>query len=486
MSKHIEAICRVDEGMKSKGAGAVYHAVASTIAMDRDKEVLIPKGVLIDFFMKNPVMLNIHQLRQVPVGKVINVDVRDEEVVFDFIFAETDAGKELKSLYDSGYMNAFSVGFIPKDYIWVDNDTPNVVEFTLPSGEKDSLDLTKYSSRPNLIITKWELLEISPVPVPSNPEALLVRGIEVISRKFSGDKNSAAAAILSKTLEGKVHSLEELMDEFLSSAIKMSENPSNVMEFEPGTIDPEITEKNVNQDDLLVDILKECSEDSSGEKEKLDWGKMSRCFAYIDLSLAQNLSSYHYLHHTYSGDNCILVRSALYASMADLMKKCNESNSDAEVEELGKIKAHLDGHFVELAVEVLQLDFKKNYNDEEIKSVFETGTHLKVSVEEEQKTNTEDKLDESSVLVALKTYFKQNEEAREEMEKVLGVKISILRQLVTEQRSLLLEIRDLVNKESHQEDKIAGQSSDDSSIADTVEALKNLLIATPVSIGDEK
>jgi len=38
----------------------VYTAVASSDALDRDKEVLIPLGAVLDNFMKNPVMLYIH------------------------------------------------------------------------------------------------------------------------------------------------------------------------------------------------------------------------------------------------------------------------------------------------------------------------------------------------------------------------------------------------------------------------------------------
>jgi len=67
-------------------------------------------------------------------------------------FANTEFANEIFELYKDGFMNAFSVGFIPVDSEPMEKDSDSVW------GAKRFL--------------KWELLEYSAVPVPANPEAL--------------------------------------------------------------------------------------------------------------------------------------------------------------------------------------------------------------------------------------------------------------------------------------------------------------------------
>jgi hypothetical protein len=55
----------------------------------------------------------------------------------------------VKGLYDTGFMNAFSVGFIPKDYT--------------------------HDSEGNLVFTEADLMEVSAVPVPANAFATMRR-----------------------------------------------------------------------------------------------------------------------------------------------------------------------------------------------------------------------------------------------------------------------------------------------------------------------
>jgi hypothetical protein len=72
-----------------------------------------------------------------------------EGILSKMQFAKTQMAEEIFQLYKEGFMRAFSVGFIPKE--WTDGD-----------GEKV----------PRRTYTKWELLEYSAVPVPANPDAL--------------------------------------------------------------------------------------------------------------------------------------------------------------------------------------------------------------------------------------------------------------------------------------------------------------------------
>jgi len=120
----------------------------STADRDRHGDVLEPAGAELDNYRRNPVVLFGHRHDLPAVGKVLWVRALPGRLVAKLAFARTRLGEELYSLYSRGYMKAWSVGFIPHEWE------------RLPG--KDS----------GVRVSKWELLEVSAVPVPANPEAL--------------------------------------------------------------------------------------------------------------------------------------------------------------------------------------------------------------------------------------------------------------------------------------------------------------------------
>ena len=133
-----------------KGNDDTYRILATTSDEDRDGEIVEPRGItnLNEYLNKNPVVLFGHNYNQPPVGKATGGRVTDNAVELDIQFAETELGREIKYLYDEGYMNSFSIGFIPQE--------------TEPGGR----------------FTKWELLEVSAVPVPANSAANMLRTVK--------------------------------------------------------------------------------------------------------------------------------------------------------------------------------------------------------------------------------------------------------------------------------------------------------------------
>jgi len=129
-----------------KENGTITGAVASTGSLDRDEEILDPNGWELDNFLKAPRLLWSHKAFDLPIGRVdrIWIDKSTGELKFDATFAEkeNDFAKKVADLMRGGFLNTFSVGFIPKE-------------------------------REGNRITKQELLEISVVNVPANPEARL-------------------------------------------------------------------------------------------------------------------------------------------------------------------------------------------------------------------------------------------------------------------------------------------------------------------------
>jgi HK97 family phage prohead protease len=132
---------------------ATMEAVFSTADQDRHGDIVQQNWDLKNF-KKNPVILNSHTYFDATevVGKAEKIKVIDGALQgkIKFAVAENPKAKIIFDLYAGGFLNAFSVGFIPKE--WSDK------------GE----------------ILKSELLEISTVSVPANAYALAkAKGIDV-------------------------------------------------------------------------------------------------------------------------------------------------------------------------------------------------------------------------------------------------------------------------------------------------------------------
>ena len=138
--------------------------IGSTGDMDRDEEVIDAKGWDLKNFKKNPVVLPSHDYRQPAIGRATNVKLTDGKLMFKIEFppeGDYPLADVFRKLYKGGFMKASSVGFIPTE--WIDGD-----------GKKN----------PYRTYTKQELLEISLVTVPSNPNALVTsRGVEKAVQK---------------------------------------------------------------------------------------------------------------------------------------------------------------------------------------------------------------------------------------------------------------------------------------------------------------
>ena len=359
----------------------VYSAIASTDALDRDKEVLLPKGALVENFMENPVMLSIHNYGKLTVGKVLSLEISNKDITFDFVFAPTQEGKDFESMYKTGFMNAFSVGLYPQKSLWIDDETPKKFEVEIADGKKQQIDLNDWKETPRRIVNQWELLEISPVPVPANPEALLQRAADQIVRKFVDTKTMSKAAqqLLEHQLDAKMAPIAASIETFLKGLDT---------ETLKDTIAPETTpvqEVAWDASDAQARLASWASEDNSGDKDSIDWGKFAEGHASVDLESADKFSSYSYLHHTVRDGELIAVWKGITTAMSNLLK----SKSDMDEEHVKAIYDHLAQHYKDFNKEAPELD--KDYTAEELELVSE-GKELIVEADEsEGNESTDDK-----------------------------------------------------------------------------------------------
>ena len=130
----------------------LYQGVATTENMDRLGERVDFNGLELDGYMRNPILLFNHD-KDTPIGAVKEVRREGDKLIVVFKFASTPKAQEVKTLVDEGVLRALSIGFISKQQ----RREGNI-----------------------LVHSKWELLEVSIVTIPANPEALIVTEFPIV------------------------------------------------------------------------------------------------------------------------------------------------------------------------------------------------------------------------------------------------------------------------------------------------------------------
>jgi HK97 family phage prohead protease len=137
----------------------------STGVVDREMDAISVTGWDLANYRKNPVVLWAHDSSRLPIGRAIDVGVTDGalKATVEFIPPETpEGGQFAESVYRlarSGFLAATSVGFRPLE--WTFTRDPE-------RGGDDWF--------PGIDFERQELVELSIVTVPANPEALLEPG----------------------------------------------------------------------------------------------------------------------------------------------------------------------------------------------------------------------------------------------------------------------------------------------------------------------
>ena len=123
-------------------------------SVDRMGDTIDPKGWDLADFTRNPVALWAHDSSAPPIGRARNVTVEGKRLMGDieFVPPETYAFADtIFRLVDGKFINAVSVGFLPLEYSFVENDPDRGW----------GIDFKRQT-----------LLEISLCPIPANPNAL--------------------------------------------------------------------------------------------------------------------------------------------------------------------------------------------------------------------------------------------------------------------------------------------------------------------------
>jgi HK97 family phage prohead protease len=281
-----------------------FVAWASKPVQDRDGEIIAHNAWDLKNYEKNKVLLWAHNYNLPPVGKVQWLKQQKNGLKFKPIFAPTDMGKELYLLYKDEFLNTFSVGFDPKDF---EDDEEKTVEFIGWFGEKFEKPLRTW--------TDVELLEISCVPVPSCPAALVER--------------MASGQIKTKALKKAINDTRS----------------KTVIPFKKYDLDPEDAEW-----------------DGTAERKEADTDDLLVMSTWYDSEDEDVKASYKLPHHRADGHNT--VWRGVAAAMVALLG--GRGGVDIPDGDRRGVYAHLSKHYSEFDKDVPEF---KHYNELDLKAM---------------------------------------------------------------------------------------------------------------------
>lgn len=137
------------EAVETKAAAGEDRTLIVTISTsnpDRSKDVVVPEGMESDHYLRNPVVAAFHDYHQPAIGRTLQLEQSEGRITAKVEFLPKGIYPLADILYEqykAGFMNAWSIGIIPKERTNIDPDS-------FMGGNR---------------FDKWELLEYSDVQI---------------------------------------------------------------------------------------------------------------------------------------------------------------------------------------------------------------------------------------------------------------------------------------------------------------------------------
>lgn len=161
MTLFTRAVAVDDEKTRAKtkaGQGKPIRFLASSSGLKRDGLDLDPQRFFFDNFARNPVFLRFHDYWTAPIGRV-TTEVTDRGLEVDVVFDPGDeVAVDFERKYREGYMHAVSIGW----------------DFVKRMRDGDG-NITEDETQAVEHVEGYDLLDVSAVAVPGDPDALIER-----------------------------------------------------------------------------------------------------------------------------------------------------------------------------------------------------------------------------------------------------------------------------------------------------------------------
>jgi phage head maturation protease len=160
----------------------IYTFRITSPTVDRQGEVVTTDGWRFDAYLRNPVVLNSHDYTDIEaiVGRCVAINRDGDSWTADLRFNSTEYGCLAKELIDCGDLRAVSVGFRPIVIEYPDVPSLRAARTLTDAQEKALVNVAQDPGTAIRHVEK-ELLEISVVPVPANPDAIRLRSLAAMA-----------------------------------------------------------------------------------------------------------------------------------------------------------------------------------------------------------------------------------------------------------------------------------------------------------------
>lgn len=153
--------------------------VMSTEAVASDGGIIRASGWNLKRFLRNPVFLWAHDYRELPIGRVVHVEVKGEQLIGYAVFHDkTEFARCVAELFRDGTLRAVSVGFL--------------IRKLRSEWSKEPLTEAEKKAGARWVADEAELLELSAVPVPADAGALKKGVTEADAREQSETATEAS------------------------------------------------------------------------------------------------------------------------------------------------------------------------------------------------------------------------------------------------------------------------------------------------------
>lgn len=260
-------------------------------------------------FLKNPVALWAHDSHSLPIGQWLHVRVEDGALRGTLKVAPGKCNPQAEYVWQSileKTLRAVSVGFMPGKVTYEDDET----------GDNQLC-----------VLDDNELYEISVVPIPANPDAI----VELKSKAFAG-------YVERRVIEGK-------------GAVPYEAHPPK----DTGKWDASAAVKR---------LRKWASADGSGSSDHIAWTKYRQAFAWMDPQRTHEFGGFKLPHHDVLDGALVTPKSGVIAAGDALMG--DRGGVKIPPGDVASVKAHLAKHYH-------QFDLKAPWEDQDDKAASGTS-----------------------------------------------------------------------------------------------------------------
>lgn len=315
--------------------------IVSTDQVDAYNTVVNPNGAQVSGYMNYGSVLFNHDSGSL-IGNAEEVVQREGGIEAEWRFLPegvSDLADQVWDLYKGGWLNGYSIGFVPLE--WEDKDV-------------DGLDVVEF--------TKWEMKEFSVTSVPANAGAL-ARNSEALSKFRDVQKRGSSSVFLNVQPRERDHDYEKSVTITTTSNVgdwpddwDVNKNGySEETRTVPSYQDHPIMDANSWDESKARDQIAEYA--GGPDKEDINWNQYKKGFFYYDSSDSENKGSYK-LPYCYVQNGSLKAADEGIYTVAQYL-----SSTDISSDDKGKVRSQLEKYYSKMDETAPWNEDNKNNNE---------------------------------------------------------------------------------------------------------------------------